>query len=109
MRALLAALSELRIYVKNPHDTRARIVVRPGLPPLLAKRDWQFAFTSPGGSAFSLEPRTGRDVVMRLMAGEPFAAEDLKEARNCAIHVEVYADDILVGGMSYTLDPAPEA
>jgi hypothetical protein len=46
---------------------------------------------------------------MRLMAGEPFAAEDLKEARNCAIHVEVYADDILVGGMSYTLDPAPEA
>ena len=43
------------IYVKNPHDKRARMVIRPVLPPLLVERNWQFEFASSGGSAFSLE------------------------------------------------------
>jgi hypothetical protein len=109
LKGLLAAFDPMRIYVKNPHDKRARMVIKPILPSLLEERGWQLEFTNPGGRAFSLEARTGRDVVMRLKPGKEFRAEEVKRARNPIIHVEVYADDILVGGMSYTLDPAPEA
>jgi hypothetical protein len=109
LKGLLAAFDGWRIYVKNPHGRRARIVIKPILPPLLAEREWQLEFASPGGRAFSLEARAGRDVVMRLNPGKEFTAADVRSARNPIIQVEVYADDILVGGMSYTLDPAPEA
>jgi hypothetical protein len=103
-KALLAAFEGRRIYVKNPHAKRARMIIKPVFPPLLAEREWRLEFVSPGGGAFSLEARTGRDVVMRLKPGREFTAEQARSARNPIIHVEVYADDILVGGMSYTLD-----
>jgi hypothetical protein len=108
-QGLLAAFDGRRIHVKNPHARRARMVIRPVLPPLLATREWQLEFASPGGHAFSLEPLAGRDVVMRLKPGRKFTAKDVNSARNPLIHVEVYADYIPVGGMSYRLDPAPKA
>jgi hypothetical protein len=101
---LRAAFDGLPIAVKNPHDARARMVVKTVLPPLLAERGWQFQFTSPGGGAFSLKAGAGRDVVMRLKAGQEFTAKQVSRTRNRSIHVEVFADDILVGGMTYTLD-----
>ena len=109
VKDLLAAFDGLRISVKNPHDTRARMVIKPILPPLLAERDWKFQFTSPGGHAFSLKARTGRDIVMRLKAGKKFTAKQVRRARDRNIHVEVFADDILVGGMTYTLDATAQA
>jgi hypothetical protein len=108
-KGLLAAFEGQRMHVKNPNTERAQMVIKPVLPSLLAERKWQLEFTSPGGPAFSLEARTGRDVVMKLKPGQEFTASDVKRARNPIIHVEVYADDILVGGMSYTLDPPPAA
>lgn len=108
-RGLLAAFDGMRIYVKNPHAKRARMVIKPVLPPLLAKRNWQLDFVSPGGGAFSLAARRGRDVVMRLKRGKEFTRQEVKSARNPSIHVEVYANDILVGGMSYSLDPTSGA
>jgi hypothetical protein len=106
---LHAAFDGLRMAVKNPHDTRARMAVKAILPPLLAERGWQFQFTSPGGGAFSLKARAGRDVVMRLKAGQEFTAKQVRRTRNRSIHVEVFADDILVGGMTYTLDTGAQA
>ncbi len=104
VKGLLAAFKGLRISVKNPHAKRARMVVKPILPPVLAKRGWQFQFTSPGVRAFSLKARARRDIVMRLKAGKKFTASQIRRARNRNIHVEVFADDILVGGMTYMLD-----
>jgi len=106
---LSAAFDGLRIAVKNPHDTHARMVIKTILPPLLAERGWQFQFTSPGGGAFSLKARAGRDFVMRLKAGQEFTARQVRRTRNRSIHVEVFADDILVGGMTYTLDAGAKA
>jgi hypothetical protein len=106
---LRAAFDGLRIAVKNPHDTRARMVIKTILPPLLAERGWQFQFTSPGGGGFSLKARAGRDVVMKLKAGEEFTAKQVRRTRNRSIHVEVFADDILVGGMTCTLDARAQA
>jgi hypothetical protein len=43
---------------------------------------------------------------MKLKAGREFTAKQLRRTRNRSIHVEVFADDILVGGMTYALDTA---
>ena len=79
------------------------------LAALLAERGWQFQFTSPGGGAFSLKAGAGRDVVMRLKAGQAFTAKQVSRTRNRSIHVEIFADDILVGGMTYALDASAQA
>jgi hypothetical protein len=85
------------------------MVIKTILPPLLAERGWQFQFTSPGGGGFSLKARAGRDVVMRLKAGQEFTAKQVRRTRNRSIHVEVFADDILVGGMTCTVDARAQA
>jgi hypothetical protein len=80
------------------------MVVNAALPPFLAERGWRLQVTSPGGHAFWLKAGTSRDVVMRLKAGKRFKARDVKGKQNHDIHVDVLADSILVGGMTYFLD-----
>jgi len=41
---------------------------------------------------------------MRLKAGKKFTANQIRRARNRNIDIEVFANDILVGGMTYTLE-----
>jgi zinc metalloprotease ZmpB len=106
---LRAGFNELRLHVKNPHRMRARMVVKPTLTPLLLGRGWQLKFTGQGGHAFSLKPRAGRDVVMKLNAGKKLTPRQLRNARNSSIHVEVFADDILIGGASYIVAPPAHA
>jgi hypothetical protein len=108
-KALLAVMNGRRIHVKNPHAKRARMVIKPILPSLLANRGWRLEFDSASGRTFSLEPGAARDVVMRLKAGEEFTAEEVEKVQHPAIHVEIYAGGILVGGMSYRLDARMEA
>ncbi len=106
-KQLLVAFDGMRFYVKNPHDTRARMVIKPILPPLLAERGWRLEFTT--RDTFPLAARAGRDVVMRLKAGKRFTASEVRRARDRNIDVEVFANDILVGGVTYTLDAAVRA
>lgn len=42
---------------------------------------------------------------MRLHPGERFDAKDVAQARDRTSHMLGYAGGILVGGMSYELDP----
>jgi hypothetical protein len=98
---LVRAFHRMSFWLKNPLHRRARMTVKATLPPFLEKRHWRIAFENPGADAFTLEPGGGRDVVMRLVAGEVFTAADVGE--NQVIEIEAYADGILVGGMSYTL------
>jgi zinc metalloprotease ZmpB len=107
--ALRAAFDGMRLYIKNPHRTRARMVVKPTLPPLLVKHGWRLQFTGQGGHAFSLKSRAGRDMVMRLKAGKKLTPRQVRNALKRNIHVEVFADDILVGGASYVLEPRAQA
>src|SRR5262249_13912337 len=81
-KSLLAGFHGRRIHVKNPQAKRARMVLKPILPPLLAKRNWRVEFVSPGGPTFSLEPLASRDVAMRLKRGKTFTAKDVRSARN---------------------------
>jgi zinc metalloprotease ZmpB len=103
-KTLVASFAGMRIAVRNPHAARARMVVNAALPPFLAKRGWRLQVTSHGGQVFWLKAGTSRDLVMRLKAGKRFTARDVKGKQNHGIHVDVLADGILVGGMTYVLD-----
>ena len=104
-RGLLTAFSPRQFVVRNPHHVTARIEVVPTLPNILLKRNWEFVFHNPGGRAFSLEPGQSREIVLRLKTGNDFTPQDIAQTQDRTIHFETFANGILVGGMSYELDP----
>jgi zinc metalloprotease ZmpB len=103
MARLRAGLERERFHIKNPFRKRARMTLSAVLPAFLAGRDWRIAFTNPGADAFTLEPGGDREVMMRMLPGKDFTADDIDEAEDPVIRVEARADGILVGGMSYPL------
>jgi hypothetical protein len=105
-KGLLATLDGTRITVKNPLATPARIAVTAVLPRFLAAAGWSVGFANPGAGAFALDAGDTRQVVLRLKAGKEFTPQAVIAAKaDTVIHVEARANGILVGGMSYTLDP----
>lgn len=91
--------------IKNPHPSPAPVEVRTTLPKFLTERGWSVAFTSRGGAAFPLGPGESRDVAIRLVPGADFERTDVEATEDRTIEVHAYADGILVGGMSYSIDP----
>jgi hypothetical protein len=102
---LVAEFERLSFEVKNPLTHAAVMSIEPTLPPVLAERGWTLAFANRGGAAFTLEPGESREVVMRLGQGADFTADDVDKAAERTIRVAARADGILVGGMSYEMDP----
>jgi len=95
----------LEFELKNPLMKAATMVVTATLPPLLEERGWRLEFTSRGGASFPLQPGQSRTVVMRLAPGQPFETADVEGAAERTIQVRGTAGGILVGGLSYVLDP----
>lgn len=102
---LVEEFRDLSFEVKNPLTTTAAISLEATLPPLLMERGWRLDFANRGGAAFRLKPEESREVVMTMAKGHDFTAEDVAAAQHRAIEVVARADGILVGGMTYQLDP----
>jgi hypothetical protein len=105
LKGLVASLDGVTVMIKNPHKTDARVIVKVVLPRLLVKAGWEVALENPGADAFALTAGEAKPVVLRLKPGKTFKAKDVKDARDKTIRLEAYANGILVGGMSYQLDP----
>jgi hypothetical protein len=105
-KGLLATLDGARIAIKNPLASQARMSVTTVLPRFLAAAGWTAVFDNPGAGAFVLSAGESRQVVLRLKRGKEFTPQAVVSAKaDAVIHVEARANGILVGGMSYTLDP----
>ena len=100
-----ASMDGLEIQVKNPHNVAARMIVKAVLPKFMVKAGWKMSFANPGAGAFTLKPGGAKTVVLQLDPGEEFGVENVREAKEAMIHIETFANGILVGGMSYELDP----
>jgi hypothetical protein len=46
-----------------------------------------------------------KEITPRLVPGSPFTAAEIAKVKEAVITIEAFADGILVGGMSYLLDP----
>jgi len=103
---LTAEFDGLEFELKNPLTGAAKMRAEATFPPLLAERGWRMEFLNRGGSSFTLTPGESRNVVMRLVPGEPFSKSDVENASERTIRLLGYAGEQLIGGLSYVLDPA---
>jgi hypothetical protein len=101
---LTASFNQQPFRIKNPHLTAAGVQVRVTLPAFLQRLGWKIEFLNPGGAAFPLGPGESRDIVMKILPANDFTAADLPTGDR-TIQVLGYAGGMLVGGMSYILDP----
>jgi hypothetical protein len=95
----------LTFTLKNPMLASAVVEVRSQLPPFLVERGWKIEFLNSGGASFRLPPGASRNMIIRLVPGADFTPADVNSASDQTIHLYGYAGGILVGGMSYVIDP----
>ncbi|MEP6738992.1 MAG: hypothetical protein ABJA61_01350 [Caldimonas sp.] len=106
LKGLLATLDKQNIRIKNPHLAPAKMIVKVRMPKFLVERGWSAVLDNPGAGAFSLKSGEVKTVVLRFKTGKEFTANDVIKAKaDAVIDIVATADGIVVGGMSYTLDP----
>lgn len=101
LKGLLAALTKRPFLIRNPYDRDAKIEIRFVLPAFLREKGWKAEII--GGENLALAPKEKREVLLQLHEGRKYALREVLRKDN-AITVEVYADGMLIGGMTYALD-----
>jgi hypothetical protein len=102
---LTADFNRLTFELKNPHLTTAAMEVRAVLPSFLEERGWKIQYLNRGGASFPLPSGENRNMIIRLIPGADFSPADVAASPDKTIHLYGYAGGILVGGMSYEIDP----
>jgi hypothetical protein len=102
---LTSDFNRFSFQLKNPETTTKSMEVTATLPSFLEKRGWKIQFLNAGGSAFPLRAGDNREIITKLIPGEDFTPADVAESADKTIHLIGYAGGILVGGMSYDIDP----
>ena len=107
MRGLFLPRFTQELLVHNPSDKQARVEVRAELPPFLAEREWRVRLNfKETTAAFVLASGADREITVALRPGEEFSREELMQVEGgVAIRVLAFADGVLIGGMTYQLDP----
>ena len=104
-RALVRALRHRRSWASNPFEHPARMEVRAILPAFPATRGWSVHLDNPGGAHFTLGDRNSRMIRPRLVSGQDFTAAEVVATAPVDIEFVVLADGLVVGGITYRLDP----
>ncbi len=106
---LITSFDRAQFQLKNPNLDTARMEIRTLLPAFLERRGWKIEFLNPGGAAFRLRAGESQHIIMKLIPGDDFTPEDVDGSPDKTVHLYGYANGILVGGMSYELDPKLKA
>jgi zinc metalloprotease ZmpB len=99
-----ADFDQLQFMMKNPMLTTVGMKVQITLPAFLQKLGWRVEFLNPGGASFPLRTGESQYIKMKIIPGADFTPADIP-ANDKTIQLWGYAGGILVGGVSYTLDP----
>jgi len=76
------------------------------VPKVLASRGWTIDVASRGGTAFSLAPGAAKRVTLSATRGDEVTASDVAGEAERDVVVRVSGNGILLGGMTYRLDPS---
>ncbi len=101
--ALQAAFADRTFIARNPYERPARIELTAELPTLLSQKGWDVVFVNPGAGSFTLPPRGSKEIRLRLKEGADFTAAEV--GGESAIEIVSRIDGIVVGGMTYQIDP----
>jgi hypothetical protein len=106
--SLIKSLSERVFWIKHPEEAKRPVVVLIDveLPPLLAKLGWDIGLKGVKRPRFTLKP--GQQVKVALVAtpGKPITPKLIQaQRRPPRIDVNIEMDGIVVGGMTFPIDP----
>lgn len=102
---LKGGLNGMSFGVRNPNNKISFMSLRATLPPMLKAKGWKVTFRDLPTAQFKLVPGARRDVIIDVTPGQAFTAAEVTAARVKNIVIDVLADGIVVGGMTYPLDP----
>lgn len=107
---LAASFRDRSFWVRNPFEHEAQIRVETDLPDFLRRRDWDFDVVGGPVEGFVLGPGEERELTFDVSRGADFTAAEVPAADGPPqLTVRTYADEVLVGGMSYGVDPSLES
>ncbi|HWX85821.1 MAG TPA: hypothetical protein VNZ48_19650 [Xanthobacteraceae bacterium] len=104
-RGLVASFNKRGFIARNPLNREAHIALEAVLPPFLARRDWSVRFLNASDNVVSVPPRGSRSVEFTLVPGADFKPSDVPTDRGNLIEIHTRIDGLLIGGMSYQVDP----
>jgi hypothetical protein len=105
-RGLMAAVHGRVFWARNPTRRRARMTLDVSLPAVMLKKGWKLRFEGLGDdNAFMLDAGKHRRMVIELVPGARFSADDLRASPARDIQVQLSAAGMPLGGMIYRLDP----
>jgi hypothetical protein len=103
-QGLMAGLNGVSFLVGNPNPRRGKMTFNVTLPSLLSKLGWRLELVGVGGG-FTLASGAKREVFIKLHPGQPITRDAVEATKDRDIRINVLANDNLIGGMTYRLDP----
>ena len=105
MEALKAALHGAFFMAGNNLNRRGAMELRVEMPKVLADKGWRLQFEGIANNTFTLKAGEKREVRLKVQQGLDFTKADIEAAADRMINVSLLANGILLGGMSYYVDP----
>lgn len=103
-QGLMAGLNGVSFLVGNPNPRRGRMTFDVVLPGLLARLGWRLELVG-AEAGFILASGAKREVFIRLHPGRVLTRDAVLASAERDIRIDVLANDNLIGGMTYRLDP----
>lgn len=107
LRGLLTSFLDRKFVVRNPLDKQVNMEVKAELPRFLTALGWGITLNQrENNSSFGLAAGNNREVSIALKPGKEFKATDIAKVKGGVnIRLYVYADGMIIGGMTYELVP----
>lgn len=106
--SLLASLDGAFFMAGNNLNKAADMELRVDMPKVLKAKRWRLSFDGIPKNTFRLKSGEKRKIVLKLEKGAEFTSDEIRASKLPAIRVRLFADGLLLGGMSYSIDPDPE-
>lgn len=103
--ALIASLNGAFFMAGNNLNKRAKMEIQVEMPAVLANKGWQLRFDNVPDNKFLLKAGEKRRIQLMLHKGKEFTKADIEGSADRMINVSLFANGILLGGMSYYVDP----
>ena len=102
---LMQSLDGAVFFAGNNFNKRADMQLRVSLPRVLTAKGWQVGFAGLPTGKFQLKPGEKRKIQLSVTPGANLTANDIRNSPDKTIRIYHYGNGMLVGGMTYTIDP----
>jgi hypothetical protein len=102
---LISGLQGAIFYAGNTLRKRANMELKVQMPNMLRENGWQIKFKGMKDNRFVLKAGEKRMITIDVIAGKDFSKEQALAMSDRDITVSLMSNDMLVGGMTYRLDP----